>query len=163
MTLFRKILRFLVRLIRWTFRQFNLKMGLLGGIGAGMIVYFINYKYGFLIATHAFVKQFFFTLCMGGITTGMCEKIAKTVRIQWLSIALATLIPTGIAFAGVYSVHFYLNTPKPLASTLWQAYGNFFGFLIVGMAYHRNLEVKYKWLRMLISSKRRVENQLKND
>ena len=57
-------------------------MGLMGGVGAGTIVFCINYKYGTLIASHAFVKQFFFTLFMGGITTGMCEKIAKTITVN---------------------------------------------------------------------------------
>ena len=132
-------------------------MGLMAGLLTGSIVYYINYKYGYMIAFMAFLKQFTYNFFMGGFNSGVCEKLAKSIKITWLSLTLASIIPAGIAFTGIYAVHHYLHTPNPLASTLWQGYGNFFIFFISGLAFHKELEVKYKWIRFLISSKKRIE------
>jgi|SaaInlLV_10m_DNA_2_1039722.scaffolds.fasta_scaffold31851_1 hypothetical protein len=132
-------------------------MGLMAGLLTGSIVYYINFKYGYMIAFMAFVKQFTYNFFMGGFNAGLCEKLGKSIKTTWISLTLASIIPAFIAFAGIYSVHYYLGTPKPLASTLWQGIGNLFIFFISGLAFHNQLEVKHKWIRLLISSKRRIE------
>lgn len=132
-------------------------MGIMAGFVTGSIVYFINMKHGNMIAFHAFIKQFCYNFLMAGINTSLCERIAKVIKNSWVAIFFATIVPASIAFAGIYSVHYYLNTPHPLASTLWQAYANLIIFFVTGLAYHQELEKKYKWVRLLISSKNRVE------
>ncbi|MBC8343145.1 MAG: hypothetical protein H8E61_04110 [Bacteroidetes bacterium] len=129
----------------------------MAGILSGSVVYFINYKYGYMIALFAFLKQFAYNFFMGGFNAGICEKLAKSIKPVWLALVLASIIPAGISFAAIYSIHHYLQTPNPIASTWWQAYGNFFVFFVTGLAFHKELEVKYKWIRILISSKKRIE------
>jgi hypothetical protein len=147
----------LLRFVDWVRRQMNFKMGLMAGLLTGSVVYYINFKYGYWIAFLAFVKQFAYNFFMGGFNSALCERIAKTIKHSWTSLSLASLIPAFISFVGIYAVHRYLGTPKPLASTLWQGIGNIFIFFITGLAFHNELEVKHKWIRLLISSKKRIE------
>lgn len=100
---------------------------------------------------------------LSGFNTGLCEKLAKGIKNSWIALILATIIPTTIAFAGVYSVHYFLHTPDPLGNTLWQAVLNTFMFFITGLAYHKELERKYKVVRLLISSKMRIEMGMKRN
>jgi len=66
------------------------------------------------------------------------------------------------AFIGVFSVHYFLNTPNPLANTLWQACLNLIIFFATSLAYHKELERKNKWVRLIISSKKRVDREFFN-
>jgi hypothetical protein len=145
------------KLAYWLHKRINLKTGIMVGLVTGSIVYYINYKHGPMVALSAFTKQFFYNLLMAGFNSSLCERLAKSIKNRWLAIFLASLVPTTIAFIGVFSVHYFLNTPDPLANTLWQAYCNIILFFITGLAYHKELERKYKWVRILISSKRRLE------
>ena len=147
-------------LTNWFKKNLNLKIGIVSGIITGSIVYYINYKYGYMIALAAFTKQFFYNFFMSGFNAGICERLAKSIQNSWKAILMATLIPTIVAYAGVFSVHYFLNTPKPLQSTLWQAGINLILFFIAGLAYRKDLERRYKWARLIISSKRRIEMRL---
>lgn len=144
----------------WFHKQINVKMGIIAGLVTGSVVYYINYKHGYMVAFSAFSKQFMYNFLMAGFNVSLCERLAKSIKTRWLAIILASIIPTTIAFAGIFSVHYFLNTPDPLGNTLWQAYCNLFVFFITGLAYHKELERKYKWIRILISSKRRLEIRL---
>ncbi len=130
---------------------------MIAGLVTGSIVFYINLKHGYPVALSAFSKQFVYNFLMAGFNAGICERLAKNIKNSWGAVFLATIIPTSIAFAGIFSVHYFLKTPNPLDSTLWQAYGNLVIFFITGLAFHNELETKYKWVRFLISSKRRIE------
>jgi len=141
----------------WFHKQVNVKMGIIAGLVTGSVVYYINYKHGYMVALSAFSKQFMYNFFMAGFNVSLCERLAKSIKNRWAAIILASIVPTVIGFTGIFSVHYFLHTPNPLANTLWQAYGNFIIFFITGLAYHKDLERKYKWVRILISSKRRLE------
>lgn len=141
----------------WLRKQVNIKMGVIAGLVTGSIVYYINFHHGHMVALSAFAKQFAYNFCMAGVNAGLCERLAKEIKRTWRAILLATIVPTVVAFAGVYSVHYFLNTPNPFANTIWQAGLNTIIFFVTGLAYRKELERKYKWVRLLISSKRRIE------
>ena len=141
----------------WLRQKVNVKMGVIAGFVTGSIVYYINYKHGHMVALSAFTKQFAYNFCMAGVNVGLCERLAKEIKRTWMAILLATIVPTAVAFVGVYSVHYFLHTPNPFANTIWQAGINTIIFFVTGLAYHKELERKYKWVRFVISSKRRIE------
>lgn len=136
----------------WINRCFNFKMGALAGVLTGSIVFIINVKYTYTIAFFAFGKQFFYNFFMAGYNTKICEKLANNISDDIVAKILWTLVPTSISFAGIYSVHYFLNTPKPLASTLWQAFSNLLIFFLTGLIYRGELEKKYKWLSIFLAS-----------
>lgn len=143
------------KLFLWINRHFNFKMGALAGICTGSIVFMINIKYGFMIAFFAFGKQFFYNFFMASYNTKICEKLSKNISNRILAPILWTLIPTSLAFVIIYSVHYFLNTPNPLASTLWQAFSNLFIFFFTGLIFREGLEKKYKWLQIFLVSNKR--------
>lgn len=141
----------------WLRKQLNMKMGIIAGLCTGSIVYYINLKHGYYIAFTAFLKQFAYNFFMAGFNSSLCERLAKSISNSWQAIIFASVVPASIAFGGIYSVHYFLNTPNPLASTLWQGYANLIIFFTTGLAFHQELEKKYKWVRLLITSKKRIE------
>jgi hypothetical protein len=143
--------------IRWIHKRFNIKMGLIAGICTGSVVCYINLKHGIYIALAAFSRQFFYNLVMAGFNTKLCERCAIRITSRWPAIGCATLLPTIVAFSGIFSVHYFLGTPHPLESTLWQGYANLFIFLLTAMVFRDDLDKRYKLLKVLISPPRSVK------
>lgn len=125
----------------------NFKMGTLSGLFTGSVVFFINFNHGLMPGLLSFGKQFIFNLLMAGYNSKTCEKIANKFNHTGLSLFLATIIPTIQAFAVLYAVHYFGGTPKPMESTLWQAFANLGVFFILGYTYQNGQESKLvRWL-----------------
>jgi len=98
----------------------DFRMGLLGAIFMGVLVFCINYlKTEYLWgSTTAMIKQAAFTLILGGIFMKGCENIATHVPNRILAIILAVVIPSSISISLTWLVHNLKGTPEPLESTL---------------------------------------------
>ncbi len=117
-------------------------MGVLSGIVTGSIVFAININHGFWPAFASFFKQFAFNVFMAGYNTKSCEKLAKYINNKVLALISASVIPTLQAFAVLYAIHYFGKTPKPMASTLWQAITNLFFFLFMALVYREVIHIK---------------------
>lgn len=122
-------------------KHINFKMGSLSGIVTGSIVFAINIEHGFWPAFASFGKQFAFNLFMAGYNTRSCEKLAKTIKTESLSLLLGSVIPTTQAFLVLYGIHFFGDTPKPMASTLWQVPFNLVIFLVFTLIYRQIISI----------------------
>ena len=110
----------LLKIIGFGKRFIDYKMGIMGGIVLGCIVFGINYHdtgrwYGALTAA---IKQASYTFLFGGIIMRGCEYLATRIRKQTLALAAAVIIPSAISLGLTYGVHSMKGTPKPLESTI---------------------------------------------
>lgn len=122
-------------------RHINFKIGVLSGIVTGSIVFVINIEFGFWLAFGGFIKQFVFNVLMAGYNTKSCEKIAKYINNNTLSLVSASVIPTLQAFIILFSIHYFGGTPRPMDSTLWQAVANLIFFLFMALIYRNVIHV----------------------
>ena len=140
-------------LLKWIYNRINFKLGVIAGIITGTIVGYINFHHGLYEAIGAFSRQFLFNLLMGGYTGQLCQRLALRFQNKWKALPLATLIPTLVAFIGVFSVHYYLGTPEPVDSTIWQVYANLCVFFSMGLVFHEQLQEKYKWINLVFGNR----------
>jgi hypothetical protein len=110
-------------------KYFDPKMGIAGAAVLGIIVFFINFDHGLTPALIASTKQAAYTLLAGGFMMRLTENIASYYSKDWLSILLATFIPSVIAASLTYGVHSLKGTPEPFNSTIPTILMAPFGFL----------------------------------
>ena len=97
---------------------FDPKMGAIGALILGTVVFFINYDHGWIWGLTAALKQGAYTFLVGGTLTRLCENIASSISNGKLAIAAAVVVPTVISLILTYSVHSIKGTPEPLNSTI---------------------------------------------
>lgn len=97
---------------------FDIKMGSIGAIFLGTIVFFVNYNYGWSLAFLAAGKQAIYTFFIGGVMTKIAENIALQFNARNKAIFMATLVPTILTSALTYGMHSLKGTPEPFASTV---------------------------------------------
>ena len=134
-------------------RKFNVKMGTIAGIITGGIVFYINYDFGLLHAFFAFVKQFLFNFFMASYNTKLIERLVYSIKNPFLAVSSAGILPTILATSVVFSVHWVGHTPQAWESSYWQAFFNLPIFLMTALMYQTGLERKYKFLRLLFTTR----------
>ncbi len=97
---------------------FDPKMGAVGAVILGTVVFFINYDHGIIWGITAALKQSAFTFFIGGTLTRLCENLASAIKKEYLAILAAVAIPTTISLMLTYTVHSLKGTPEPLNSTI---------------------------------------------
>jgi hypothetical protein len=114
----------LLKIIGFGNRFIDYKMGIMGGIVLGCIVFGINYHDTFKWqgALTAAIKQGSYTFLFGGIIMRGCEYLATRIRKRSLALAAAVFIPSAISVGLTYGVHSMKGTPKPLESTIPTAF-----------------------------------------
>ena len=96
----------------------DVKMGLIGAIFMGVIVFYINADYGPLLASTAALKQAFYTFFIGGLILKILEAIVMGIHNKTLAYICAVISATLITVGLVYLVHSLKGTPKPFESTI---------------------------------------------
>lgn len=139
-------------------------MGVLSGIITGSIVFAINISFGFWPAFASFVKQFAFNLLVAGYNTKSCENIAKYINNKTLALISASIIPTLQAFVILFSIHYFGGTPRPMDSTLWQAFANLGFFFFMALIYRDIIQIKSPSFRRITNTiiLRKLNHKLKN-
>ena len=108
---------------------FDPKMGAVGALILGTVVFFINYDHGIIWGITAALKQGAYTFMVGGILTRLCENLASMIKKEFMAILAAVVIPTTISLILTYSVHSLKGTPEPLNSTIPTLFMAPWGFL----------------------------------
>ncbi len=99
-------------------RFLDIRMGILGAISMGLIVYYINSDYGFLAALIAAMKQALYTFFFGALFVKMAENIATHIPERILAVLAGGLTPALLTSALTYVLHAIKGTPEPLYSTI---------------------------------------------
>ncbi|NOX86902.1 MAG: hypothetical protein GXO86_13220 [Chlorobi bacterium] len=99
-------------------RYFDLKMGIVGGLFLGTIVFLINFDHGAVNALIAASKQATYTFFAGGFMLRLTENIATSIDNFYKAIITACLVSTSIAVTLTFIVHSLRGTPEPLNSTI---------------------------------------------
>jgi len=102
-----------------TFNQLiDVKLGIIGALFMGSVVFYINADHGPFLASIAALKQGFYTFFIGGIILKILELIVTGINNKFwayiCSVVAATIITVGL----VYLVHSMKGTPKPFESTI---------------------------------------------
>lgn len=101
----------------------------------GVIVGYINRKFGIWPASTAAIKQAVYTFFFGGMLTRLLYIIQSKFKGKYSPVILPALIVTVITVFLVYLVHSMRGTPMPLESTIPTAILAPFGFSF--MAYRK--------------------------
>lgn len=96
----------------------DFKMGFIGALFMGGIVFYINSDHGPFLATTAALKQAFYTFFVGGLILKILEVIVRGIRNKALAYFCAVVVATLITVGLVYFVHSLKGTPKPFESTI---------------------------------------------
>lgn len=105
-------------------KYFDYKIGLAGGLFMAIVVFIINYRAtgettGALTAA---AKQGVYTFFFGGFIMKLCEFFATRIKLKYIAITIATLIPSIIALLLTFGVHSLKGTPRPVESTIPTAF-----------------------------------------
>jgi len=99
-------------------RFLDIRMGLLGAVAMGLIVYFINYDHGVLPGMIAALKQALYTFFFGALFVKMSENIASGIDDRKKAVLYGGVIPALLTSALTYVLHAIKGTPEPFNSTV---------------------------------------------
>ena len=96
------------------------KMGMLGAIVMGIIVFNINYHgtHNLLGSITASLKQGTYTLFFGGLIMRSCELLSTRIRKKAIALIAAVIIPSLVSLTLTFGLHSLKGTPKPVESTI---------------------------------------------
>lgn len=149
--------RMMVKLRCLMHQRLNMKMGSLAGVITGSIVFCINYEFGLLHASLAFVKQFLFNFFMAAYNTKLIERLVYKIEKRWVAILIGGFLPALIATVTVFVVHWVGHTPEPFKSTYWQGLFNLPIFTLTAWMYCAGHAHKKGFLRKLFLTKSSVD------
>jgi|GEM_PF-527987 hypothetical protein len=111
---------FLKRIFRFGNTYIDYKMGMIGALVMGFIVFWINYHgtHDLLGSFTASLKQGTYTLFFGGIIMRSSELLSIRIGKKTIALIAAVIIPSAISLILTFGIHSLKGTPKPLASTL---------------------------------------------
>ena len=109
----------IVNRVKNTFNRFiDYKLGIIGAVFMGSVVFYINSDHGPFLASIAALKQAFYTFFIGGLILKVLEIIVLGVPNKALAYVLSILTATVLTVGLVYIVHSMKGTPKPFESTI---------------------------------------------
>ena len=110
----------------------DFKMGLVGALFMGTMVFWINHEHGYDEALTAGLKQLFYTFFFGGLFLKMAENIAVTRKNRNWGIFIGGLLPMLLTAILTYTVHSMKGTPEPFNSTIPTIVSAWFSFTFWG-------------------------------
>lgn len=99
-------------------RFLDIRMGILGAISMGAIVYFINIDHGMVSAFIAAAKQSIYTFFFGALFVKMAENLAAQTSNRLRAILKGGIIPALLTTLLTYCLHALKGTPEPFNSTV---------------------------------------------
>jgi uncharacterized membrane protein YvlD (DUF360 family) len=123
------------KVVKSTSKFIDIPTAIAGAVIMGIIVGFINRKFGLWPASTAAVKQAAYTFLFGGMLTKLLYVISDKIDGVYKATFISALIVTVITVLMVFAVHNMRGTPRPLESTIPTALMAPFGFSF--LAYRR--------------------------
>lgn len=109
---------FIVKAIYISKKFIDLPSAVAGSIFMGLIVFFINYRYGAWPATTAALKQAAYTFIFGGVIIRLLYGMVKNIPGKITGLVLPVIITSILTISLVYLLHSLKGTPLPVQSTL---------------------------------------------
>ena len=106
-------------------------MGAIGGLLSGAIAFYANIDAGMDAALIPALKQFIYSMLVGGTLVRITERISISLDKKTLSILFATIVPVTITTILISSIHLFKGTPNPLQTIIYTAAPTPFGFFII--------------------------------
>lgn len=116
----------------------DIRMGILGAISMGLIVYYINADHGFMAAFIAALKQGLYTFFFGALFVRMSENIASSISLRIQAILCGGFVPSILTSALTYVLHAIKGTPEPWHSTIPTMILSLMSFSIWAYIKHRS-------------------------
>jgi len=112
--------------ISWASKYIDFRMGLIGSLVMGLMVFGVNYYEtaninGFpdvIGSTTAAIKQGLFTIFFGGAVMRFSERLSTEINNVYLAIALSSIIPSTSSIILLLVIHSLKGTPEPFLSIL---------------------------------------------
>lgn len=110
----------LKRIIVFMKTYVDFKMGMIGALVMGFIVFRINFHstHYLLGSITASLKQGTYTLFFGGVIMRSSELLSVRIRKKALALVAAVILPSTISLLLTFGVHNLKGTPRPMASTI---------------------------------------------
>ena len=99
-------------------RFLDVRMGLLGAISMGLIVYFINSDHGIIAASIAAMKQGLYTFFFGALFVKMAENMAVHFSDRARAVLIGGIVPAILTSVLTFVLHAIKGTPEPFNSTI---------------------------------------------
>jgi hypothetical protein len=99
-------------------RFFDFPSAVAGGLIMGVIVFFINFRYGAWPATTAAMKQAAYTFLFGGVIIRLLYSMVQYIPGKISGMVLPVFVTSLLTISLVYILHSMKGTPMPLESTL---------------------------------------------
>ena len=96
----------------------DVKLGIIGALFMGSVVFYINADHGPFLASTAAIKQGLYTFFIGGLILKILELIVTGINNKILAYVCSVIAATVITVGLVYLVHSMKGTPKPFESTI---------------------------------------------
>ncbi len=120
----------------------DIRMGLLGALFMGMIVYFINCDHGIFYGIIAASKQALYTFFFGALFVRMAENIAVQHEDRIKAVVSGGIIPAALTSILTYLLHAIKGTPEPFNSTIPTMVLSLLSFSIWSYLKHTSVFVK---------------------
>ncbi|MEL6388632.1 MAG: hypothetical protein AAFQ02_00605 [Bacteroidota bacterium] len=104
--------------IRIVNKIMDVRMGMLGAISMGSIVYWINMDHGVVAGLIAASKQGLYTFFFGALFVKLAENIASNIANRALGVMAGGIIPALLTTFLTYCLHAIKGTPEPFHSTI---------------------------------------------
>lgn len=117
-------------------------MGVLGGLFSGGIAFYANIDAGYQAALVPGLKQFVYSLLVGGTLVRITERISISLDKKALSLFFAALVPATITTILITSIHLFKGTPNPLQTIIYTAAPTPFGFFIIAYFKRKRFDKK---------------------
>ncbi len=119
-------------------RFLDVRMGILGALSMGLIVYFINSDHGMIAGAIAALKQGLYTFFFGALFVKMAENIALHFSSILKAVIIGGVAPALLTSALTYVLHAIKGTPEPFNSTLPTMVLSIISFSIWAYLKHRS-------------------------
>lgn len=119
-------------------RFLDIRMGLLGALGMGIIVYYINCDHGVIPGLIAATKQGVYTFFFGALFVRMSENIASSIEDRARAILIGGVVPSALTSGLTYVLHTLKGTPEPFHSTIPTVVTSLISFSIWAYLKHRS-------------------------
>ncbi|MCK5279223.1 MAG: hypothetical protein KAK04_11800 [Cyclobacteriaceae bacterium] len=118
-------------------KYINLKIGLIGALIMGGIVFIINLEHGWFLSTTAGLKQGLYTFFFGGIIIKLLEHLLLQIKNPYMAISLSVSVISVFTSLLVFLVHSLKGTPEPFLSTVPTILMAPPGFLVLAIKFRR--------------------------
>ena len=109
---------FSLKILKFTGRFIDFPSAIAGGLIMGVIVFFINIRYGAWAATTAALKQAAYTFLFGGVIIRLLYGMVQYIPGKVMGLVIPVVVSSVVTISLVYLVHSMKGTPLPVQSTL---------------------------------------------